>query len=47
MKFDRDFLYWSLPLVLWLLQNAHSNGGMHLLGISRNHNETLVRDEGE
>ncbi|HEY3139344.1 MAG TPA: hypothetical protein VGL29_25215 [Blastocatellia bacterium] len=45
MKFDKDFLFWSLPVILWLLQHAHSNGAFHLLGRTYNHNETLVRDQ--
>ncbi len=43
MRFNRNMVYWSMPLVLWLLQYVDF-GGMQILGIRHNHNETLVRD---
>lgn len=44
MNFDRNILYWSVPLILWLLQNA-DNGSIQILGRGLNHNETLVHDK--
>ena len=43
MNFDKNILYWSLPLILWLLQNA--DNGIQTFGRGLNHNETLVRDQ--
>jgi hypothetical protein len=44
MNFDRNTLYWSVPLILWLLQYA-DNSSIHVLGRGINHNETLVCDK--
>jgi hypothetical protein len=43
MNFDKNILYWSLPLILWLLQYG-TNEGFQTLGKGINHNETLVSD---
>jgi hypothetical protein len=43
MNIDRSFLYWSVPLILWLLQHA-DKGSIQIFGRGLNHNQTLVRD---
>lgn len=45
MRFDKDFIYWSMPAILWLLQQLHHSGALHTLGRGMNHNETLVLDK--
>ncbi len=43
MNIERNVLYWSVPLILWLLQHV-DNGSIQILGRGLNHNQTLVRD---
>lgn len=46
MNIDKNVWYWSVPLILWLLQYADKGGSsIQILGRGLNHNETLVRDE--
>jgi len=42
MKLEKEALYWSLPVILWML---HQTGVIEILGLGRNHNETLLRDK--
>jgi hypothetical protein len=43
MNIERNVLYWSVPLILWLVHYA-DNGSIQILGRGINHNETLTRD---
>jgi len=43
MNIERNVLYWSVPLILWLLQHV-DKGSIQILGRGINHNQTLVRD---
>jgi hypothetical protein len=45
MNIERNVLYWSVPLILWLLQHADKGSSIQIFGKGVNHNQTLVRDK--